>query len=250
MIENIKKHLLPLRQEITGHPLFRRIQTPKDLSVFMEHHVFAVWDFMTLLKTLQGRLTCVTVPWVPTQDRLTRRLINEIVLGEESDEHPAGGYTSHFELYCEAMSRLGADTRPIQELLRQISSGKNPDAALNACGAPEGVKPFVAWTLAVSQKPLHQVSAAFAFGREDLVPDLFRSAVQGLEGRFPGRVDLFRQYLERHIDLDENTHTPLALKMLAHLCGEDPVKWEEVRQVSHEALIQRKRLWDAISSLL
>lgn len=250
MIENIKKQLLPLRQEIIDHKLFRSIETPKDLAVFMEHHVFAVWDFMTLVKTLQAKMTCVSVPWVPTGDRLTRRFINEIVLGEESDEHPEGGYASHFELYCEAMSRLGADTKPIKELVRQISLGKNTGIALDTCGAPEGVKSFVSWTLTMSQRPLHQVAAAFTFGREDLVPDLFRNAVKGLEGHFPERVGLFRKYLERHIDLDENSHTPLAFKMLTVLYGDDPLKWEEVHRISYEALIQRKQFWDVILSVI
>jgi hypothetical protein len=250
MIEEIRKHLLPLRQEITGHNLFLSIETSKDLAVFMEHHAFAVWDFMTLLKTLQAQLTCVNVPWVPTGDQLTRRLMNEIVLGEESDEHPEGGYTSHFELYCEAMGRLGADTKPILELVRQISLGKNAESALDTCGAPEGVKSFVSWTLAMSQRPLHQVAAAFAFGREDLVPDLFRNVVKGLEKHFPERMGLFRKYLERHIDLDENSHTPLAFKMLTILCGEDSQKWEEVRQISYEALIKRKQLWDTILNVI
>src|SRR5258706_9877524 len=120
MIEEIKKNLAPLRQEIIAHALFRSIETMEDIAFFMEHHVFAVWDFMTLLKTLQSRLTCVSTPWVPKGDSLSRRLINEIVLGEESDEHPLGGYASHFELYLEAMKQCGANTVPINEFIHMI----------------------------------------------------------------------------------------------------------------------------------
>ena len=245
MIEDIKKYISSLRQEIVGHELFRSIKTAEDLAVFMQYHVFAVWDFMSLLKALQARLTCVTPPWVPVGDRLSRRLINEIVLGEESDEHPDGGYTSHFELYCEAMACLGADVKPIEELIRRITSGGDAKTALSACGAPEGARPFVLWTLEMAERPVHQVAAAFTFGREELVPDIFRNVVKGLEGCIPERVGLFRKYLERHIDLDENSHRPLAFKMLTVLCGEDPLKWAEVRLTAHEALSQRKRLWDA-----
>lgn len=250
MIEDIKKYISPLRQEIVEHELFRSIETAEDLAVFMEHHVFAVWDFMTLLKALQARLTCVKLPWVPVGDRLNRRLINEIVLGEESDEHPEGGYGSHFELYCEAMSCLGANKKPIEELIYQIASGTKAKTALDTCGVPEGVKQFVLWTLEIAECPTHQVAAAFTFGREELIPDLFRNVINGLAGRFPDRVGLFGKYLERHIDLDENSHTPLAFKMLTALCGEDSFKWEEAQRTAHEALIQRKKLWNAILEAL
>ncbi len=246
MIEEIQESLLPLRRQIIEHPLFQKIETAGHLATFMEYHVFAVWDFMSLLKALQIHLTCVSLPWAPKGDSFSRRMIQEIVLGEESDEHPDGGYVSHFEWYCQAMAHVGADQTSIQSFVKGIQKGKDVENLLRECHAPEGVRPFVHWTLETCRKKPHQVASAFTFGREELVPDLFRSVVQGLEGRFPERILLFRKYLDRHIDLDEGTHTPLAFKMLNSLCGHESRKWEEVKNTAHEALAQRKRLWDAI----
>ena len=102
-IERLQQSLRPLRDQLFNHEVYRSIKTPDDLRTFMEHHVFAVWDFMSLLKALQRHLTGVTIPWLPQGDRNARRLINEIVLDEESDEDGEGGYISHFELYRAAM---------------------------------------------------------------------------------------------------------------------------------------------------
>ena len=91
-LDSVYESLRPLRQQVVEHPVYRHIETLADVRLLMEHHVFAVWDFMSLLKALQRHLTCVTVPWVPQGDRHSRRLINEIVLAEESDEECGGGY--------------------------------------------------------------------------------------------------------------------------------------------------------------
>ena len=108
------------RRALLEHPLYGRLQTLSHLAVFMEHHVFAVWDFMSLLKALQVRLTCASVPWLPQGNAQVRRLVNEIVLGEESDALPSGGATSHFELYLQAMQEAGADTSQMNQFIQQL----------------------------------------------------------------------------------------------------------------------------------
>ena len=64
-VQALRQRLVPLKDALLNHPLYRRIDTLPALRLFMEHHVFAVWDFMSLLKELQRRLCCTTVPWAP-----------------------------------------------------------------------------------------------------------------------------------------------------------------------------------------
>src|SRR5689334_17205078 len=97
-IDRLKAAVATTRSAVTGHEMYSRLASREAIVTFMEHHVYAVWDFMSLLKSLQRNLTCVDVPWVPTGPTASRRLINDIVLVEESDEL-AGGFISHFELY-------------------------------------------------------------------------------------------------------------------------------------------------------
>src|SRR5450432_3612099 len=96
----LRAGIAPLRKKLIEHPIYWSITSPVKLRLFMEQHVFAVWDFMSLLKALQLSNTCTSAPWIPKEDRMVSRFVNEIVLGEESDEDGRGGYISHFELYC------------------------------------------------------------------------------------------------------------------------------------------------------
>src|SRR4029453_16481194 len=84
-IERLEGEVNDRREAVVKHALYANLDTHDSLVTFMEHHVFAVWDFMSLLKSLQQHLTCVTVPWIPTGPSGSRRLINDIVMVEESD---------------------------------------------------------------------------------------------------------------------------------------------------------------------
>ena len=101
-IHTINKNLIPYREEITNHNLYKRLKSVNDIAVLMEHHVYAVWDFMSLLKALQSNLTCTSSPWKPVGDSAVRRLINSIVLEEESDVDADGVPSSHYEMYLDA----------------------------------------------------------------------------------------------------------------------------------------------------
>ncbi len=244
-VERIRAEIAPVREAVTAHRIYHGLRGRADLSTFMEHHVFAVWDFMSLLKSLQRSLTCVEVPWVPQGPGSSRRLINDIVLVEESDEL-GGGFISHFELYRRGMDEASADTGPIDRFLALLGTGQDVMSALHAAGAPAPAVEFVRSTFEiVGSAPVHCQAAAFAFGREDLIPEMF-DQVLSTDGGLP----TFRDYLERHIEVDGEQHTPMAMQMLADLCGDDRDKWDECVAAVQGALAARIGLWDGISAAL
>jgi hypothetical protein len=228
--------------------MYAHLDSHPAIVTFMEHHVFAVWDFMSLLKSLQRSLTCVQVPWVPTGPTASRRLINDIVMIEESDEL-GGGFISHFELYLQGMSQAGADTTVIESFIDLIRTGAPVLEALAAVPVPAPSAEFVRTTWAAIQTlPLHGQAAAFAFGREDLIPEMFQQVVEVNED--VGKLDVFVDYLRRHIQVDDEEHTPMAMQMLADLCGEDDRKWQECVGAVTSALTARVRLWDGITAAI
>ncbi len=232
--------LAPLQLRLTKHPLYAAVRTLPALRLFMQSHVYAVWDFMSLLKGLQRSLTCVEVPWRPTSDAPSRRLINEIVLGEESDLYE-GEAISHFELYLRAMRQSGAETGAVEVLL---GSELSVESAL--APAPEEAAAFVRATFQVlAAGEAHRIAAAFTFGREDLIPQMFSAMVRELDAREPGQVSLYRYYLDRHIELDGDEHGPMALRMVRNLCR-TPKQWEEAIDAARCALEARLALWDGI----
>jgi hypothetical protein len=95
-VEELAHQLNPLILEINQHPLYHQIYSTEHLRKFMEQHVFAVWDFMCLLKELQRRIVCTGAPWCPPVDGLSAHLISSILVEEESDIDENGSYTSHF----------------------------------------------------------------------------------------------------------------------------------------------------------
>jgi hypothetical protein len=246
-LEDLQAAIAPLRTELQTHPVYDHLRTLADVQTFMQQHVFAVWDFMSLLKWLQTHLTCARVPWLPTVDPLSRRLINEIVLAEESDEDGAGGYASHLELYLAAMEQCSASTVEFEQFLARVSSGVSVDAALQQASVPSGAAKFVRGTFRLlDSKAPHAIAAGFALGREDLIPGMFRELIIDIDSRLPGKLTKFRDYLQRHVELDEEHHTPLALRMLCQMCGDDPTLWFEAQVAVKRCFQERQALWDAV----
>ena len=246
MISHVTQEIQSLQEQLLNHPLYKKIKTPDDLLVFMEHHVYAVWDFMSLLKALQNGLTCTKTPWKPVGNAETRYLINEIVLAEETDINANGKRQSHYEMYVDAMHKAGASTVAIEKLLATDFDVFSLNDAI--ADLPAGVSQFLKFTFDIIDKGnLHEIAAAFTFGRENLIPSMFTAIIGEIEVNFPTK-DLsdFKYYFDRHIELDEDEHGPMALQMMVHLCGTDEQKWNEVVAVSKQALRVRLGLWDGI----
>ncbi|AWG20512.1 heme oxygenase [Flavobacterium faecale] len=247
-IQHINDSIDRQKNILLQHPLYDKVKTIEDLHVFLEGHVYAVWDFMSLLKALQAKLTCTTTPWFPTTNPQTRYLINEIVLAEETDLTLEGKRQSHYEMYIEAMQDCGASTTEIEHFLGQVDSLKNIFVAIKTSSLHPGIKSFLDFTFNVIDhgKP-HEIAAAFTFGREDLIPNMFTSIIKRFQENLVD-TDLRKlvYYFERHIELDADEHGPMAMEMITELCENDPVKWREVEEVSILALEKRIGLWNAI----
>ncbi|MHA8076469.1 DUF3050 domain-containing protein [Aquirufa sp. TARAVU-A1A] len=246
-INSLRVQIKPYQQALYDHPINSFIQSPAELAVFMQHHVFAVWDFMSLVKKLQAELTCVSQPWVPKGSAETRFLINEIVLGEESDVDQHGVVISHFELYLRAMQELSIEPSPIlTHLLQAQSLVEILQKVANANLAPS-VKQFLRFTFeSIANRPIEEIAAIFTFGREDLIPGMFQLIVDQLKQDAPEQVGTLVYYLERHIEVDGDHHSQLAYRMMEELCGNDTDKWQRATQAAIESLKVRKVLWDGI----
>ncbi|GGE36642.1 DUF3050 domain-containing protein [Psychroflexus planctonicus] len=247
--QTLQESIQEERQQLLQHPLYKLVESPHDLQIFMQHHVFAVWDFMSLLKALQQQLTCTQTPWFPVGNPQHRYLINEIVLAEETDLNFYGKRQSHFEMYLDAMQKAEASIQKVEDFVAQIQHGTDVFLVIAKSDLPESVKLFLNFSFSLLQEgKAHKIAAAFTFGREELIPDMFTSIIQEIQQKFPEQdLELFSYYFERHIELDEDEHGPMALQLVEELCGDDAVKWKEAQDCAKEALQIRMQLWDGIA---
>lgn len=246
MKEITNETLLPYTNKLEEHPVYEAVESIEDLRCFMEHHVYSVWDFMSLLKYLQAVIAPAVHPWVPQGDASVRRFVNELVLEEESDRgENEGEFTSHFELYQRSMSEIGADTSASCEFIRTVKT-EGVDAALNLPHVPCASADFTSTTFQfIKENKPHKVAAAFALGREHIIPCMFRSILSKI-GVSNEQAPVFHYYLNRHIHLDEGFHAPLSLKLLNDMCGADAVKTQEAIDAAKTAISARSTLWDGV----
>lgn len=246
-INSLREQIKPYQEALYLHPINQFIQNPNDLAVFMQHHVFAVWDFMSLVKKLQAELTCVSQPWVPKGSAEVRFLINEIVLGEESDVDQHGVITSHFELYLRSMQELSIVPSPILATLLQATTIEELLGLISNADLAPSIKQFLTFTFeSIHNRPIEEIAAIFTFGREDLIPGMFQLIVDQLKQDAPRQVETLVYYLERHIEVDGDHHSQLAYRMMEELCGTDADKWLRATNAAIDSLKVRKLLWDGI----
>ena len=248
-IDSIQNKIKDHRNKLLEHKLYSNIETINDLQVFTENHIYAVWDFMSLLKALQIRLTCTKTPWLPNNNSQTAYLINEIVLAEETDINQVGERKSHYELYLDAMIDIGAKTEKPVEIINEIANSENIFNAIENINIHPNIKNFLNFTFSVIDegKP-HKIAAIFTFGRENLIPNMFNEILREFEKNVSeGDISKLIYYFERHIELDEDEHGPMALEMVSMLAENDVDKWKEIEDISIEALEKRILLWDAIN---
>lgn len=250
-IQEINSYIQPKKDQLINHSLYKKITTVTDLQQFLQVHVFAVWDFMSLLKALQSKLTCTTSPWFASPNPEVRYLINEIVLAEESDITLDGKRLSHFEMYLEAMKKSNTGTENIEAFLNTVQR-TDIFSAIKCSTLHDNIKDFLTFTFEVIEagKP-HEIASALTFGREDLIPNMFTEMLKEFKLRFK-ETDLTElvYYFERHIELDADEHGPMAFEMIAYLCGNDVEKWKETAETAVKALEKRIKLWDAIEELI
>lgn len=232
MDQSIIKH----QEYLKTHPMYSLLNSVEAIQIFMKFHVFAVWDFMSLLKALQKEITCVNIPWNDSpHDPELVHLINEIVLAEESDIDLNGEAKSHFKMYLEAMNEIGADTKPIENFL------KNFDLNL----LPDDLKTITSYHLDLALNgDLVEVASSFFYGREKLIPEMFESIVKVLdESKLECPKLLY--YLKRHIELDGDEHGPMAEKCLNRLINTEGDRSKAII-TAQKSLEMRKKLWTFI----
>ncbi|MDX1270638.1 DUF3050 domain-containing protein [Bizionia paragorgiae] len=251
-IAHIEAELAPLKTQLKEHKLYKNLNSIEDIKIFMEQHVYAVWDFMSLLKALQIHLTTVTLPWVPVSNPTISQFINEIVLGEESDVNAHNVPQSHYEMYLDAMHQINANTTPVTQLVTYIQNGDSLSTALDKIEIHKDTKAFVTHTFEViNTNEIHKIASDFTFGREDLIPDMFLQIISESEkDSSPSPYSKLSYYLHRHIEVDGDNHGPLSIKMISELCGDDTKKWEDVLLTAKASLRSRLLLWDTINNLI
>lgn len=244
-----------LREQLERHPIYAEVQDLDDLRLFMAHHVYAVWDFMSLVKYVQGHIAPPSVPWMPTaHPAVLRQFINAMVLAEESDEglpDATGQPTAvaHFDLYCQAMSEIGADTGVLMQFLEHVRI-EGIESALARAAIPGPARRFMAMTFGfIDTGKTHIVAAALAVGREQVIPGMFRALLKDLGVAEP-QAPAFYHYLKRHIYLDDDSHGPMAMRLLEELCAGDLQKVLESEQAAKRSIEARIHFWDEVRAAL
>ena len=242
--------LSPLTSRIIHHPLYADIASIEHLRIFMEQHVFAVWDFMCLLKELHRHLVSTSAPWFPPKCALSAHLIGSILAEEEGDLDEDSNYASHYDIYLRAMEKIGANTTVIKQLHALLKNGSNLEDAISQLSIREKTKQFILTTFSFFDQEAHEIAAAFVYGREGITTSMFSPVIKKIEaethGKVPEVLSTLMYYLKRHVQLDSEEHFPKALQMMESLMENDAKKIQEAEVAASKALNARIEFLDDI----
>ena len=245
MLDDIQNELIPYREKLATHPLYSKLKSPTDIFVFMSLHIYSVWDFMNLLKTLQRHFTCISIPWVPPKNPKLSRLINEIVLEEESDLID-GQHTSHFMYYFKAIQSLNINAPHLNSFYTDLSCNVSYSTLISRPYIPTSAQTFMSSTFRFIETSTLAATSAFTFGRETLVPTLFEP-IKSLHTHSSPELSQFIAYIERHIELDGESHSKLSLELVSELIQSEQ-DYQLVLNHAKKALESRIVFWDGIAN--
>lgn len=247
-IKNLNSEVVNFKTTLQKHAVFNRIQSLSGLRIFTTYHIILVWDYMSLLKSLQTQLTCIQTPWKPVQSPYIRFLINSLVLKEESDIAADGNYASHYEMYRHAMQEMGADVSLMDNLMENIECEIPVFSAIEKSSIPGPLKDFLEYTFYVIQKaPIHEQAAVLCYGREGFGHHLLLKLLEPMQEKYAGQLNSFIYYLRRKNEINEKYHTQLSGILLQELCGDDTLKWQQATLAANQSLRNRLRLFDFIN---
>lgn len=219
--------LQPLRDQLYAHPVYLSVTDKKDFRAFMESHVFAVLDFMFLATRFKEHLL---------------KLNPEMLQGENEVF-----FTNRFTEYKRAMADAGARLGGIEHLGKLITSGMPMERAMLECRLPSHITQFLSHTCSVLREDDPVILAAtFAFGREDLLPNLLERMAGKILVSGDDSMKSFAQFVGLYGEEGGRPRTTFAKKVLAEWCGSNLHAWSKSLCAADDALRARIALWNGI----
>lgn len=230
---NVKTNIIS--DNISKHEIYKHLSDMEALKTFASYHVFCVYDFMFLAKSLQHALAPSGPEWRGNLvSSAATRAINEIILEEESDVDPKGGFISHHDLYLRAMTEIGANSSLINSFKKTRDLSQLPAPVSN----------FLAYhlDLAKNGNPM-EIAGAFFLGRESLLPHVFEAIVDILPEE---KAPTLYYYLVRHIELDGRNHSELGEAIISEIAEKQGEDISLAFAAGEKTLNLRLALWDFI----
>lgn len=229
---------------LINHPLYNSIKTESDIKMYMFNQVWCVWDFMTLVKSIQIQIIPPNILWTPPKFPELGAYIYEVLLTEETDKgYNSETNSSHFQTFLKAMKESSVDTSSVDKFIELLENGNQFEIAIDSCGIHKEAKEFITTTYEFAKSDLHISIAVFCLSREGVIPDMFMNLLANVS--LSNNYKIFNWYLNRHIYLDSQSHGPLSIKLFKTIV-DTKQKQEEALQASLKALKARNKYFNYI----